>query len=601
MVTLEFLDWVVIAVFLIITMGIGLYFTKRAGKNMETYFTSGRSLPWYIAGISIVATNFASDTPLWVTSLVRQYGIYAVWQYWAQVIGAALCVVYFARMWRRMNIITDIEFLEIRYSGKSAAVLRFWSGFYGALFFCPLTISWVTKAMETIARETMGIPPEYQTITTAIVLLIALITCVFSGLTGVVYSDLIQLIVAWAGTFLLAFLSVKAVGGLPAMVDKISNLQSWSGTDLSISPKIGPSSQGMMSIWNIFGYFGFFWVGTAVSGGYAAQRLLACKNSKHATYAQLLNTYVYWGLLAWPWILVALCSLILIPNLGAGVSHDSAYPRMIMKILPVGIRGMLVAALLAAFISTINTIFNWGSSYFVNDIYKRFFVKDAKDKHYVSAARVTTVCLAVFGGGMSLLADDIQQLIQINIIMGSGTAVILILRFFWSRMTAAGELAASVVGMIMAPLMFFGVFNGLAAKIFMFGPEVDFINDFDYLGAKSLFMLVPTTLAAVIGSLVFPKTAPENLINFVMTARPPRFFWRSVIKENNLDYDEPQNVSRTLVSWFFALLGAVALLFGLGKLLFGVYTEAAVWAIVFIVSIAITIKRAQQDFKDEKL
>jgi len=228
-VTLNFWDWVTIIVFLAGTVGIGLYFTRRGGKDLVSYFVSNRSLPWYIAGVSIIATNFASDTPLWVSSLVRQYGIQTIWQYWAPLIGGALCAVLFARLWRRMGVITDIEFLELRYQGRTAAILRFWLGASGAMIICPLIISWVTKAMATIAQEVMGIPPEYRAWTTAAVLAIGLLTCVFSGLYGVVYTDLIQFLAAGIGTISRAVLAVDRVGGLSSMLEQLGAMPNWGG------------------------------------------------------------------------------------------------------------------------------------------------------------------------------------------------------------------------------------------------------------------------------------------------------------------------------------------------------------------------------------
>lgn len=597
--SLPILDWVVIVLFLLITMGIGLYFTKRASKNISTFFVSGHSLPWYIAGVSIIATNFASDTPLWVTSLVRQYGIYTIWQFWSHVIGASLCMVYFARLWRRMGIVTDIEFLELRYSGKSAAVLRFWSGLWGAALICPLTIAWVTKAMDTIAREVMGLPQECQMITTAIILGIALTTCVFSGLSGVVYSDFLQFIVAWTSTLILAFLCVRQVGGLSAMVDSLTNMHDWSGRGLDIAPKIGPSSKGMMSIWNIFGYFGFFWIGAAISGGYMAQRLLACKNSKHASYAQFLNTVIYWGLLAWPWIIVALCSLILIPNLGEGVSHDSAYPRMIIKILPVGLRGMLIAGMLAAFISTINTLINWGSSYMINDIYQRFLIRKASDRHYVLMSRLATIFIAISGATISMAADNIQQLLEIFYLFGSAASIVLIFRFFWPRFNAWGEIAASAVTLILTPLLLFGQLNGIAALIFQFDKGIDFVHEYDYLGAKMLFIIIPVTVSGVITSFLTPQTDSRHLAEFVRKSKPMRLFWKRIIREHNIEYFCVETVSRTLISWAIVLICVIALLFGTGKLLLGSTKTGFTFLGIFIIFLFLSISRVKKDFDKE--
>ena len=598
---LHIADWITVVVFFLVSIAIGLGFTKRAGKDISTFFVSGRSLPWYVAGISILATNFASDTPLWVTSLVRQYGVHTVWQYWAFMFGSGLCVVYIARLWRRLGVVTDIEFLEIRYSGKPAAILRCWSGLWYALFFCPLVIAWVTKAMETIAREAMGFGPELQVWTTVVVVGIALVTCVFSGLSGVVYTDLLQFAVAWGATFLLAFLSVHHVGGISAMLDALSNMQDWHGRGLDIAPKIGPSSLGMLSIWNVIGYFGIFWIMSAVNNGFMNQRLLACKNSKHASYAQLLHTVIYWGLLAWPWIIVALCSLILMPDLGEGVSHDSAYPRMIITIMPIGLRGLLIAGMLGAFISTINTLMNWGSSYLVNDVYQRFLVKEASDKHYVFMARITTFLLAAAGAGISILADNIQQLLEISYAFGSGISVILLLRFFWPRLNAWGEIAASVVNLALTFLLISGQLNEVAAFTLRLTPGVDFVHDYDYLGARMLLMIVPTTMSGIIVSLLTPKTDPHQLAEFVNRAKPLRFFWKRVIEENNIEYGSVETVKRTLGSWAIIVGCVLALIFGSGKLLLGAAESGIIYLGIFLLLLFMTVRRVRQDFEKEGL
>jgi len=294
--SLQFLDWLVIVGYLFLTIGLGLYFTRRAGRSMDAFFVSGRSLPWYLAGVSMIATSFASDTPLWISALVRQYGIYYIWQYWAPAIGSALAIVLFARLWRRMGVLTDIEFLELRYSGRAAAWVRGWSGFTQALLFCPLIISWVTKAMETITREAMGLPPEYRLWTTIVVVGVALVSCALSGLWGVVYTDLFQFILATVGTIILAFLAVRAVGGLEMMVERLTALEEWSGSELLIRPSVGAAGN-QMSVWNAIGYFGILWISVALAGGYQAQRVLACRDSRHASLAMLLHTMLYYAVI----------------------------------------------------------------------------------------------------------------------------------------------------------------------------------------------------------------------------------------------------------------------------------------------------------------
>lgn len=595
--SLEWFDWIVIVVFIAALLSIGGYFTRKASGNIESFFVSNRSLPWYIAGGSLIAASFAADTPLWVSALVRQYGVHYIWQYWSPMIGAALTTVLFARLWRRLGVLTDIEFLELRYSGPAAKILRFFSGSMLAFFFCPLIIGWVTKAMETISREAMGIPAEYRVWSTIGVVGVALSLCTLSGLYGVVYSDFLQFIVAIFGTTLLAAIAVKHVGGLDAMVDKLASLSDWSGHPLHIAPSIGPAPT-QMSLWNAIGYFGILWLIVAVSGGYQAQRLLACKDWRHSTLAMFMHTVCYYGLICWPWIIVALCSVIIFPQLGEGVSHDNAYPRMIVKLLPTGLRGLVIAAMLAAFISTISTMFNWGSSYLVNDVYKRFVVQNASDRHYVWIARLGTILMAVGGGAIAFAARDIQQLLTISYVIGSSFAVVSLLRWFWWRLNAWGDLAATATAWIVAPLLLFTpLFNAPMAALLKLDEGVLFNSDPNLIGARMAFSITLVSAAAVIVSFLTPPTEMEKLKRFVLKARPFGFFWKPVIKQIGFAYHCPESFGRTLVSWLIAMACVGSLIFGVGKLLLGQRPLGLACLAVFAVGFILTHRRINQDFQ----
>lgn len=601
---LEWFDWIVVVVFISMLLTIGAYFTRKASGNIESFFVSDRSLPWYIAGGSLIAASFAADTPLWVTALVRQYGVHYVWQYWSPMIGAALTTVLFARLWRRLGVLTDIEFLELRYSGPAAKILRFFSGSMLAFFFCPLIIGWVTKAMETISREAMGIPSEYRLWSTIGVVGVALSLCTLSGLYGVVYSDFLQFIVALFGTTLLAVLAVKNVGGLDAMINQLMAMNEWSGHHLHIAPSIGPEPT-QMSLWNAIGYFGVLWLIVAVSGGYQAQRLLACKDWRHSTLAMFMHTLCYYGLICWPWIIVALCSVILFPDLGDGVSHDNAYPRMIVALLPMGLRGLVIAAMLAAFISTISTMFNWGSSYLVNDVYKRFIVKYASDQHYVWIARLGTILMGVSGGAIAFAARDIQQLLTISYVIGSSFAVVSLLRWFWWRLNAWGDLAATATAWIITPLLLFTpLFNLPMAALLKLNEGVLFNSDPNLIGARMMFVIVLVSVAAVIVSFLTPPTETEKLKQFVSRVRPFGFFWKPVITQLDFEYHAPEGFLRTLVSWALATLCVGSLIFGVGKLLLGQRPLGLGCLAVFVIAFFLTYRRINQDFQrsvDDKL
>lgn len=595
---LQALDWVVIGLYLLATLALGLYFTKRAGSDMSSFFVSGRTLPWYLSGVSMIATSFASDTPLWITALVRKYGVYYIWQYWAPAIGSTLAIVLFARLWRRMAVLTDIEFIELRYSGNGAAALRGFTGFTQALLYCPLIIGWVTKAMEVIARESMGLSPEYRLITTGVVVVVALLSCALSGLWGVVYTDFIQFFLATVGTIILACYAVSKVGGLDVMVDKLSQMQNWGGQALTISPSIG-SGLGQMSVANAIGYFCLLWIGTALAGGYQAQRVLACKDARHASFAMLLHTMVYYAFVCWPWIIVALCSMILIPQLAPGLTDDSAYPMMITRLLPSGLRGLLIVALLAAFMSTIATLFNWGASYIVNDLYKRFLKPDADARHYVTLGRVATFFMAALGAYISFKATTIQELLGIAFVVAGGTIVIQLLRWFWWRLTAWGELAGTVACYIFSPLLLFAkVFDGPARALF--GPDSHLSSDDSLLGARMALAAIVVTLISVLVSYFTAPTRQEQLEEFVRRAKPFSLFWRRVIVHMREPYVENEGLGRTLASWVLATVCVYALMFGIGKCLLGSLALGAGLIILSGVTLWLTVRRINQDFDREE-
>jgi len=593
--SLEFIDYLVIVAILLSLIGVGLYFTKKGGEDMDSFFVSGRSLPWYIGGTSMIATSFAADTPLWVSALVRSHGVHYIWQFWAPVIGSALALVYFGRKWRRMAFVTDVEFMEARYGGTPAKALRGWSGAWGAIIICPLISAWVIKAMETIGREAVGLSPEYQIPVTIAVVAVAILMCGLSGLFGVVYTDFIQFILATVGTIILAVLAVREVGGLDALVEQLRAMKDWGGNELSIAPKIG-SGEGQMSTWNAIGFFGFLWIGVGLSGAYQAQRLLASKDAKNAAFAQLLHTVVYYSLMAWPWILVGLCSMVLIPELGVA-DQSAAYPRMIVMVMPIGLKGLLVAALLAAFISTISTLFNWGSSYLVNDIYRRFMNTNATEKNYVAIARVATVLMAIAGAFISIKADNMQQLLTLAFVLGSAGVVPGVLRWLWWRTTGKGELIALVVGWIMAMLLLFvnAFDNSFTDQLLGATEGFHLSNDPDLVGARMLLMVVVVGLAVIIGSLLTKAEDMNRLKAFAARARPFAFGWRPVIKEMTVVYVEEEPFGRTMCSWAIALLAMLSILVGVGKLLLGPRGFGLGLIAIGALCMVWTIRRVQQD------
>jgi len=617
----ELIDWIILVVFIAGSMLVGLFFTRRASQSAESYFISGRSLTWYVCGMAWVASGFASDTPLWVSALVRSQGLHFAWKYWAPLIGWTLAAVLFARMWRRLGVVTDVELLEQRYDSKLGSFLRLWEGSFKALIYCPLVIAWVVKAMEVISREAMGLPEEYQLITTASIVGLGLIMCTMAGLWGVVATGALQFVIATIGTILLAFLAVQHVGGLDALVTQLQSIDNWPGKDLNFLPRIGDGEIGMMPLWNIIGLFGILWWSAAYCGDYAAQRVLACKDSRHASLGVLFFALLYFPIMAWPWLLVGLSSLVSFPlEVAADGSlvdtlGDNAYPRMMVEVLPIGLKGFLVAALVAAFISTITTLFNWGSSYTVNDIYRRFFVKDASPKHYVNASRIATIGIAILGGCISYYAISIEQLLKISWVILPASTIVGLMRWLWWRQTAAGDLAGTITawlfGTSLAVLSFEKIawteplrtaVDGLAYKLLgLIGLATDasFILSDELLGARMLVLSAMVAGTSIVVSLLTKPTSNGHLKAFALKARPPKALWKPVLIAGNFDYHSQESIGRVLISWILAASSVTSLIFAIGKLLLGSPALGLLNLAIFIASTTALVIRIRNDFEAE--
>ncbi len=386
---LGWLDWTFIIWFFAIAIWIGVYYVKKASGSISDYFISGRSLPWWIAGLSMVATTFASDTPLAVTGIVINRGIAGNWVWWNFILSGMLTVFLFARLWRRTEAVTDVELAQIRYSGKSAAFLRGFRGFYLGIPITGIIFGWVTLAMAKILEVTLNWP-KWQAVTALIVLTVIYIT--ISGLWGVVTADAFQFVIAMAGSILLAIFAVNHVGGIGLLKAKLVAQLGVENTSqlLNFFPQIGSA---WMPVMFFFVYLAVQWWAAWYpgaepgGGGYIVQRMLACKDEKGALLSTFLFNVLHYAIRPWPWILVGLVAIVVYPHL-TGDLAESAYPQAVVDFLPVGLRGMMIASFLAAFMSTISTQLNLGASYLVNGLYRPFINKDASEKHYVFISRI---------------------------------------------------------------------------------------------------------------------------------------------------------------------------------------------------------------------
>ena len=449
MVNLSTFDYSIIILFFSVTLFIGIWVSKQSGKDSTEFFLSGRNMPWWLLGVSMVATTFSTDTPNFVTNLVRENGVSGNWEWWAFLITALLTVFVYAKLWRKSNVNTDIEFYELRYSGKPARFLRGFRSVYLGIIFNILAMSGVTLAAIKIGSIMLGLDP-WQTVISA-----GLITVVFSalgGFKGVIYTDFLLFFVAMGGAIGAAYycVTLPEVGGIadlvthPNVVDKISIFPDFDNKEMLITLIIIPLAVQWWSSW--------FPGSEPGGGGYIAQRMLAAKDENHAIGATFFFTIMNYALRPWPWILVALASLVVFPDIASiqeafpnisndKLGHDLAYSAMLTK-LPSGLLGLVLASLIAAYMSTISTHLNWGSSYIVNDFYKQYVKKDASEKRLVAIGRISTVVLMVFSAVLALFMQDAKQVFNFIILFGAGTGLIFILRWFWWRINAWSEISA---------------------------------------------------------------------------------------------------------------------------------------------------------------
>jgi solute:Na+ symporter, SSS family len=566
------LDWSVIALYFIVVLGIGVAVSRRAGRNPSQFFLSGRDLPWWLLGISMVATTFSTDTPNLVTDIVRQNGVAGNWAWWAFLLTGMLTVFVYAELWRRAGVLTDLEFYEIRYGGRPAAFLRGFRAIYLGVFFNVLIMATVTLAAIKIGGVLLGTTP-IQT-----VLLAGGVTVVFStmgGFRGVVLTDLLLFVAAMAGSVAVAVvaLGLPEVGGLsgllahPEVQGSLSILPSMADRELLLTLLIIPLAVQWWSVW----YPG----AEPGGGGYVAQRMLAARNEAEATAATLLFNAAHYALRPWPWILVALASMVVFPSLDALreafphvdpsiLGNDMAYAAM-LTFLPAGLLGIVAASLAAAYMSTISTHLNWGASYVVNDVWARFVRPDATDREQVRVGRAATFTLMVLASALALWLETALQAFQILLQVGAGTGLLFILRWFWWRINAWSELAAMGVSLLVA--IYFQFWHG---ALF---PDIELAAS-----TRLLLGVAITTVAWVAVTLLTPPVERSVLERFVALARPGGPGWRDVAtgvhpgerQARQLESEaEPWNVPAGVLAMLAGTVGIYGVLFATGMFLYG--------------------------------
>jgi solute:Na+ symporter, SSS family len=602
------LDWIIVVATLLICFVPALFFGKRAGRSTSEFFASGRSVPWWLAGLSMVATTFSSDTPNWVTQQVRQYGVAGNWQWWAFVLTGVSTVFFFARLWRRSGVMTDLEFYELRYSGRAASVVRGFRAIYLGLFFNCFIMGMVTLAACKIANILFAMPP-WQTI-----LICGILNVVFaahSGLWGVLVIDMVQFVIKMTAVIAAAYFSLVAVArhtgvgdsalaGLHKLVSILGAQQvNYQGGSQPVLSPIDGRGQPVLDILPNFamgdlalmifimpiaiGWWANWYPGAEPGGGsYIAQRMLASKSEKDSLGGTLFFNLAHYVLRPWPWIITALCSIIIFPELkdiAAAfpaadprlIGHDSAFPAMLM-FLPAGFVGLMVGGLLAANSSTILTHLNWGSSYLVHDFYRRFIRTDASERHYVNVGRVCTAGLYVIAALLSLILDSAQEAFEVLISIGAGTGLLYLLRWYWWRINATCEVVAMISSFTISVVFFTMKKTGHALPF----------------AQTIVFSVAFTTACWMIAAFVSAPTSMDRLVAFYRKVHPAGPGWTKIREAAGVSLADAalhgDHMGQATLGWISGCVTIWSSLFAIGNFLYGRTNTALLLTAVFVVS-----------------
>ncbi len=572
------IDWIILGLFFLVSLVIGLLVMKRSGKNVSEYFVGGKNMPWWLLGISMVATTFSTDTPNLVTDIVRTNGVSGNWVWFAFLITGMVTVFIYARLWKKSDVMTDIEFYELRYSGKAATFLRGFRSLYLGVFFNVIVMGLVSLAAIKIGAVLLGISPEIVILVSGIV--IGSYT-MLGGLRGILITDLFQFFIAMFGSVTVAVVALnhESVGGLkrllahPEILKKTALLPDFSNTDLLMTVFIVPLAVQWWAAW----YPG----AEPGGGGYIAQRMFAAKNENHAVGATFLFNIAHYAFRPWPWILVALASILVFPTLESihqafpavpidKLGHDLAYPAMV-SLLPEGLLGLVLASLAAAYMSTISTHLNWGSSYIVNDFYKRFIDPNADDRKLVAVGRVSTLLLLILSGLFALFLQNAFQAFKILLHIGAGTGLLFLLRWFWWRINAISEIVAMLVSFLAAIyLELVHPHTGLAS-----------LQDWE----KFLLGVTVTTTAWIMATYLGKPTDRERLIDFYRRTHPGGPGWRTWLQKNSLvdlKISKGRNsLSRQILSVFLGCMTVYGILFSIG---FWLYSQHLLFGTCLLIS-----------------
>jgi len=567
------LDWLIVIASIVVSFIPAIVLARRGGSSTAEFFTSGRSAPWWLVGVSMVATTFSTDTPNLVTNLVREKGVANNWQWWAFLLTGMATVFFYARLWRRSRVLTDLEFYEIRYAGRAATFVRGFRAVYLGLFFNCVIMASVNLAAAKIAAVMLGWP-MWQTLVICAVLNIAFAAT--SGLWGVLVTDFIQFGIAMTGSFAAAYFALKQpeVGGLSGLVqrinpDTLSLIPDFGDWGMTLTVLVIPLTVQWWSVW---------YPGAEPGGGsYIAQRMLASKSERDALAGTLFFNVAHYALRSWPWIIVALASILVYPTLAdigrtfpavdpALIGHDMAYPAM-LRFLPVGWLGIMVAGLLAAYVSTIATHLNWGTSYLVHDFYRRFMKPGRDEKHYVLVGRLVTGLLMLLAGLLTFRLQTASKTFQLLLSIGAGTGLIYLLRWFWWRINAWSEISAMASSFLTSLILF--------------------LRDTPAHPVSPVFSLLATvaitTVVWVTVTLLTEPASRETLIAFYRLVRPAGPGWKPIAAAAG-PVESPDSLPQSLLGWVLGCTFVYAALFGTGSFIYGKTAQGLVWLVLFAVS-----------------
>lgn len=572
------LDWSIIIAFLLITLFVGLYFKNSASKSLTDFFLAGRNLPWYIAGISMVATTFAADTPLWVAEVIKKNGVSGNWLWWNMMIGGMVTTFFFAKLWRRANVLTELEFLEIRYSGKAVNVFRSFKSVYLGIFFNAIVIGWVNAAMIKILEEFFGI--DYFTafqVVAGLMVLIAIYSTI-SGLLGVAITDALQFVLAMAGCIILAIIMMNSeqVGGIDGLKEKLPAWRFEFFPNFNSANSVGTFSVSILAFLSFVGvqWWASWYPGAEPGGGgYISQRMMSTKNEKHSVFATLFFQIAHYCLRPWPWIIVGLCALVVYPELSQA-DAGKGFVKAMNEFMPSGLKGLLFTAFLGAYMSTISTQLNWGASYLTNDLYKRNFGQKSSQKKLVRIGKLFTVVIMIVAVITTTFIETIDGAARFLIGSSAGLGAVLILRWYWWRINIWSEISATL-----APILGYSVAKYIIAPVYQLENSNVFIENEGIILVTTLF----TTIVWLIVTFITKPTSKEKLQSFYNQVKPDGA-WKPFRQKSN---NGSSNLMYLAFCWISSVWMTYSVLFLIGKLIFKEWNSVMIWGASSLVSFII--------------